>query len=100
MSTLYDLLAYAVSLDEIAYPVSLMYRDVKVNILEISKVKTQWSNDYLVVVQLTDGEHTSKPFTIPCKDTLDFVRKLRIEIMKFKALKVILLPHEVKSIFR
>jgi len=97
---LYELLAHSVKLEDIVYPVAFQHHALKINILEVAKIPRPESHDYMVIVQITEGRRSTRPFPIFAKDTLDFVRKLRIELMKYRAMKRILTASELDKILR
>lgn len=81
--------ASGVELDRIRLPIRLIFRDCFVDILEVSKTEFTLPHGerykrYTVIVRVTDGEVSSRPFFIDCEDFKDFISKLRQEIMKFR----------------
>ena len=94
------LLGQEVKLDEVVYPSRFQYDNLIINILEITEVPVPNGKEFFVVVQISDGKHTTRPFTIPCKNTHDFVQKLRIECMKFRFTKRVIPPAHFDKIIR
>jgi len=94
---LYELTSSIQTLDQVVYPVAVYYRGVEVRILEVTKVETRRLKEYFVVIQLKIGNKLTKPFTITCTDIDDFIKKLRIEVIKLKVMNL-LIPDTVKQL--
>ena len=94
---LYEVARSVRELDQLVYPIEVYYRGVRIRILEVSKVETEYLKEYYVVVQFKVGDKLTKTFTIACSDIDDFIKKLRIEVMKFKIFNL-LLPDTAKQL--
>ena len=78
-------LYYSISrLDQVATPIRLKYKDVEIRILEVSKQEMLDHTEYFVVVQFKKGDLITRPFTIYCENIDEFIRNLRIELIRFR----------------
>jgi len=84
IDSLYEFRTTTHSLEEVVTPLALKYRGVEIRILEVTKVETRYLKEYFVVVQFKLGDKLTKPITISCTDIDDFVRKLRVEVIRLR----------------
>ena len=84
LPTLYEIQSTIKSFEEVPVPLRFLYKGIEIRILEVASVDLRGSKEYFVVVQLKYRDKLTRPFTIYCRDIVDFINKLRIELIRFR----------------
>jgi len=92
IDSIVDFAAKVTDIEQIATPIRIIWRDIEIRILEVTPIPfpNQKGRQYVVTVQFKHRDHLTKPFPIVCEDIVDFIKKLRAEIYRFKSIKFLL----------